>query len=39
VPEFWLRRLRGRIWEPMVRHAEECDYAALKEDLLDMFVM
>jgi len=39
MPEFWERRLRGRIWEPMVRHAEECDYAALKADLQDLFLM
>jgi hypothetical protein len=36
LPEFWNKRLKGRIWEPMLQHADECDYAALKKDFEDI---
>jgi hypothetical protein len=36
LPEFWNKRHKGRIWEPMLQHADECDYAALKKDFEDI---
>jgi serine/threonine protein kinase len=38
LAEFWNEILKGRIWEPMLQHADECDYAALKRDFQDIYL-